>query len=476
MNKSPNFRTLLALVLVSLFFVSCNSKQVQDFSGKWYGLRTKSLIEVTFDNGRLNVNCEDASNLCFDCDYTIDYSTSPATISLSSSGGLAAAGILRINDDGSLEMNWSFGQPRMVATPKEFNPSPKNPADVYFHLFRDKEPLMAEVNYEVDIPAEAQLAFERNRRLGAGINLNGVADGNLHPGYERDAPLLDKEIASIAEAGFRSVRFNVAWSKHCADDAPYTIDPAFMKKVQHIVDECIENDLAVVLDVHYYPYINMNEGSDRISMEDNYKRLGELWQQIATYYKDYPNDMLYFDLLNEPNLIMGAEQWNMLSAALIKVIRQTNPDRTLLVSTPDLGQSWTLNSLELPKDDWNLIVEFHYYLPHTFTHQGLVYAMAGDSNNVEWLATEGDKAPILKDLDFCKRWSEHNGRPINMGEYGVVNTADQLSRERYLGFMAEAARQRDISSHLWGYREIFMIRDKSTGEWNQPILEAMKLK
>lgn len=47
--------------------------------------------------------------------------------------------------------------------------------------------------------------------------------------------------------------------------------------------------------------------------------------------------MLYFDLLNEPNLIMGAEQWNMLSAALIKVIRQTNPDRTLLVSTPDLG-------------------------------------------------------------------------------------------------------------------------------------------
>lgn len=81
----------------------------------------------------------------------------------------------------------------------------------------------------------------------------------------------------------------------------------------------------------------MNEGSDRISMEDNYKRLGELWQQIATYYKDYPNDMLYFDLLNEPNLIMGAEQWNMLSVALIKVIRQTNPDRTLLVSTPDLG-------------------------------------------------------------------------------------------------------------------------------------------
>lgn len=61
-------------------------------------------------------------------------------------------------------------------------------------------------------------------------------------------------------------------------------------------------------------------------------------------------------------------------------------------------------------------------------------------------------------------------------QYIVDQTADEASRARNLGFMLEAARERDISSHLWDYREIFMIRDNETGEWNNTILDAMKLK
>lgn len=58
----------------------------------------------------------------------------------------------------------------------------------------------------------------------------------------------------------------------------------------------------------------------------------------------------------------------------------------------------------------------------------------------------------------------------------VVNTADEASRVRYIGFILEEARKRDISSHLWGYREPFMIRDEESGAWIPSILEAMKLK
>ena len=102
--------------------------------------------------------------------------------------------------------------------------------------------------------------------------------------------------------------------------------------------------------------------------------------------------------------------------------------------------------------------------------------MAGDSAGTDWNGTEEEKAPILKDLDFCSRWSKKNGRPLNIGEYGVVNTADEASQVRYIGFILEEARKRDISSHLWGYREPFMIRDEESGAWIPSILEAMKLK
>ena len=41
--------------------------------------------------------------------------------------------------------------------------------------------------------------------------------------------------------------------------------------------------------------------------------------------------------------------------------------------------------------------------------------------------------------------------------------------------MREESEKRGFSSHLWGYREPFMIRDEKTGEWIMPIVDAMKL-
>ena len=49
----------------------------------------------------------------------------------------------------------------------------------------------------------------------------------------------------------------------------------------------------------------MAEGDSSVSFDDNIKRFYSLWQQIAEHYKDYPSEV-YFDILNEPNIEMGA--------------------------------------------------------------------------------------------------------------------------------------------------------------------------
>lgn len=448
----------------------------QTLTGEWYGLRDKALVTLSFgEDGSFSITSESNSNYNIQGTYVWDESA--MTVDLpQTTNGMGAAGLYRFNPDGTLDLNLNFGAPGNLERPKAVGPDPSSYTNTYFHLTRDKASLEGELNPKVEIPAEAALAFERNKLLGAGINLNAVVDGNKHPGYERDAPLADDEIRSIAAVGFKSIRLDVCWAKHASFKYPYTIDPKFFKKVDHIVDVALEAGLAVSIDQHYYPYINMGHGDDKITEADNYTRLECFWKQIAEHYKDYSDETLFFDLLNEPNLAMGAEKWNEVIASLVKVIRPINPGRTLIVATPNLGQHWTLNYLELPQDEWNLIVEFHYYLPHLFTHQGLAYAMAEQSQNVAWNGTEAEKAPIISDLDYCKKWSEMNGRPLNMGEYGAINTADEASRCRYIGFMREESEKRGFSSHLWGYREPFMIRDEKTGEWIQPILDAMKLK
>lgn len=448
----------------------------QNPAGIWYALKDKARVIMMFkEDGTMSISNEAASNMTFEGSYTL--CDNGESIEISDRGNtMKGTGILRYNDDGSMEMNCIFGPPGSERRLEMIEPSPSSPDNIYLHLHKDSTVFKSISRELTSIPPEAALAFERNARLGSGINLNAVVDGNLHPGYERDAPLEEGEIKSIADAGFNSVRLNVCWSRHCADSYPYTIDPEFFNKVDGIIDECIGYGLAVSVDVHYYPYINMGYPDDNLSMEENYQRLVCLWEQIAGHYRNYSDDTLFFDLLNEPNLIMGAERWNSLLAELIRTIRISNPGRTLIVSTPSLGQSWTLNLLELPEDEWNLIVQFHYYLPHLFTHQGLSHGMAGHVEHSEWLGTDAEKKAVDHDLDFCHRWSKANGRPINMGEYGVTNTADTASRARYIGYLCKSARSRGFSSHLWGYREVFMIRDQETGEWIDDILDEMDIK
>jgi len=57
-----------------------------------------------------------------------------------------------------------------------------------------------------------------------------------------------------------------------------------------------------------------------ISFNNNIKRFYAFWGQIGEHYKNYPPS-LYFDILNEPNIKMGAPLWNELIAKSVKIIR-----------------------------------------------------------------------------------------------------------------------------------------------------------
>lgn len=476
------FNTVVAAALGIVMCSACGPKGTLE--GEWYGLKGKEVVTVKF-NPDQTIEANDGAMMTFKAPYSLNSEKDPMEIDINGAvQGMSMAGIMRMNADNTLDINLAVNVPGISeGRPTTFE-APQGMAamaSLCLKLSKDKKAIMAKLGPKPKISPAVKVAWERNARLGSGINLNAVVDGNRHPGYERDAPLGDDEIKSIADAGFQSVRLDVCWVKHCAAEAPYTIDQEFFDKVDHIINECFKNGLAVSIDQHYYPYINMDGECTDAEYEENFNRLDCLWSQLAEHYKDYSNDLLFFDLLNEPNMRLGADRWNETVAMLTKTIRKTNPDRTLLVLTPNLGQYWTLKQLELPADEWNIIVQFHYYMPHLFTHHGLSYAMAGESDMTTWEGSEEDKASIRKDFDTCTAWMKENGRPLNLGEYGAVNTVDPASRARYIGFICTEAKSRGFSTHLWGYRECFQIcnEDKNSpdyGKWLQPVLDAMKLK
>lgn len=468
--------TKITFLFLLFVLVSSSAKAIAPtIVGKWYGLKDGSPITVFFNEDKtMSIYAEAYSSLSFNGSYKTDLSTNPIELDLTLPGGMICAAIVSFSGDSEMEFYGIFGAPGYTKRPDSIDKNPKRPEALYLRLSRNPKAFVQKT-IVAPKPNVAKLAFERNKRLGRGINLNGLFDNNsgpLHLYPTADQPMKPEHIKMISDAGFNSVRLNVTWSVHASKTAPYTIEPSFFEKVDDVVKLCLKNKLAVSIDLHYYPYINMHEGDSTVSFDDNIKRFYSLWEQIAKHYKSYPPEV-YFDILNEPNMEMGAKLWNELIAKSVKLIRKTNPNRTLIIGTPNLGQHWTLGLLDLPKDDWNLIIQMHYYLPHFFTHQGLGYAQAAGSEGTKWYGTPEEKSPIINDFNFCAKWSKTNYRPINIGEFGVVEKADMESQGRYLTFIRELTDKHGFSFHIWGFREIFRIFDEESGKWHQPVLEAL---
>ena len=438
--------------------------------GEWYGLYCGSPVTLTLQDGQFTLVSEAFSSMNMTCGYTLK-GGKPVGISLSAGpSGMAGEGIYALKGN-TLDILLIFGAPGMVEAPKSFEEGATNFAATRLFLSRDRSAMDA-ATAPVDVPAVAALAFERNKRLGAGVNLNSTLDGP-----NGNEPLKPGTIKKIAKAGFKSVRIPILWPAHMEKSAPYTIDPEFFTKVDAVVDECLANGLTVILDNHYYPVISFGFTRQDLSYSDNIDRLYSLWQQVSAHYKDYADEDVYFGLMNEPSLQLSPDLYGELIASCVKIIRQDNPGKTIVVGTPSLGQHWTIGLLQFPADDWNIIAEAHYYLPQTFTHQGIEFAMAGSIKDVLWMGAAADKAPLEQDFAFLSRWSQRTGRPVSISEFGACDNADDASRARYIGFVQSKARQYGFSTMIWAfYRDGFSIYDDASGKWNRTLLKALKLK
>jgi endoglucanase len=211
------------------------------------------------------------------------------------------------------------------------------------------------------VTVQAQDIFELNERLGRGVNFGNALEAPSEGAW--GMTLESSFFSLVKEAGFDTIRLPVSWTHHTSKEAPYTIDTAFIDRVQWAVDEAVARDLNIIVNVHHYDELN----KDPLAEEARYLAI---WRQIAERFKNYP-DKVYFELLNEPHdgFSQDATIWNNLLAKALTVVRETNPDRAVIIGPNNWNAISSLSQLVLP-DDPNLIVTVHFYDPFEFTHQG----------------------------------------------------------------------------------------------------------
>lgn len=308
-------------------------------------------------------------------------------------------------------------------------------------------------------------AHHWNSLIGRGVNLGNALEAPKEGVW--GVQLEENYFTLIADAGFNSVRIPVRWSAHAAESAPYSIDKAFLARVDWAVNQALSRKLVAIINIHHYDEIFS-------SPEEHKARFLALWKQLAEHYRDFP-ETLYFEILNEPHDKLSNELWNPYAAETIEIIRKSNPSRAIIVGPGQWNNVSQLKNLKLPPKDKNLIATFHYYLPFKFTHQGASW-VGGQSETwlgTKWTGSAEEKQAVIAHLDEALQWAKANDRPLFMGEFGAYSKADMASRARWTSFLRSEAEQRNISWAYWEFCAGFGVYDRNDKRWREELLGAL---
>ncbi|SDP74982.1 endoglucanase [Streptomyces sp. cf386] len=291
-------------------------------------------------------------------------------------------------------------------------------------------------------------------------------------------PKATRELFETVRAqGFRSVRIPVTWSAHQSATAPYTVDAAYMSRVQQVVDWAQAENLYVVLNVHHDSW----QWIEKISTDhDNVRaRYDALWTQISAAFRNEPRTLL-FEGVNEPTFgdataAQKTQYMNELNTSFQKVVRASgggNKDRLLVlttqVGTPSQDLMDDLYTTISALRDKNLVATVHYYSYYPFSVN-----IAGGTRYDDNARNDADDAFARMHNTFVAR-----GIPVYLGEYGLlaypddnhpsrIERGEALKYYEHVGYLARVA---GVTTALWDPGFAYLNRE--TLKWRDPALFA----
>ena len=308
-------------------------------------------------------------------------------------------------------------------------------------------------------------AFEMNTRLGRGVNMGNSFEAPTETAWGN--PWKPEYFKIMADLGFSHVRLPIRWepAERSSDVPPYIINPIFLNRIKTVVDEALKNKLHIIINMHHHEALYADPAGQR-------DRFLSQWGQIATFFKDYP-DSLLFEVLNEPHGNMTADLWNQYFADALAEIRKTNPTRVVLMGIANYGGLSGLPQLVLPDDEY-IIVSPHYYNPFSFTHQGAEWVDGADAwLGTKWDDTEADRDNITNEFSYAIEFSKNQHVPIHVGEFGSYSKADIDSRSKWTTYLSRWFEEQGFSWAYWEFSAGFGIYNPDTKELNTPLVDAL---
>ena len=308
----------------------------------------------------------------------------------------------------------------------------------------------------VDTPVDGLSSIQFASAMQCGWNLGNTFDSaeydnktNKGSGYETawGMPITTKKmINTVAAKGFKTIRIPISWHNHISDGENLTIDPEWLSRVKTVVDWARDNKMFVIINIHHDNLTSsqmsttygFSVNTDSAQQAASKKYIEKIWTQVANYFKDYDNHLI-FELLNEPRNIDGpnngfGDQSNLstLNALIaeydqvaLNAIRSTGGNNAnRFVMAPYYAASpWKKDGWKVPSDSASdkILIAVHAYDPYSFA--------MGDMSDTDF--AEGKEGNDLKSLfDMLKSTWVSKGYGVVMGEASATdknNLDDRLA-------------------------------------------------
>ncbi|MMZ53314.1 Endoglucanase D precursor [compost metagenome] len=282
-------------------------------------------------------------------------------------------------------------------------------------------------------------------------------------------------IQQIAAQGYKSIRIPVTWDKHIGAAPNYTVESAYMNRVEEVVRWALDANLYVMINVHHDSWTWVS------SMEPKHDevlaRYNALWTQIAPRFKDQPNKLM-FESINEPRFSEGGttdeakmnQMLQELNISFHKIVRASggkNATRPLVLPGLDTAPAQTkINELynTITKlNDPNLIATVHYYGYWPFSVN-----IAGHTT-----FDKDTKNDIIQTFDNVYNTFVAKGIPVIVGEYGLLGfdkhtgVIEQGEKLKFFEFLTYYMKEKKITGILWDNGQHF---NRTTYKWSDPEL------
>ncbi|MBP0978662.1 MAG: glycoside hydrolase family 5 protein, partial [Oscillospiraceae bacterium] len=292
-------------------------------------------------------------------------------------------------------------------------------------------------------------------------------------------------ISAVKKAGFNAIRVPVTWEYHTDDKG--NIDKAWLDRVSEVVDYVVSQDMYCILNVHH------DAGSDGWleASSDSYKansgRFEGLWKNIAVRFKDY-GEKLMFESFNEmldkdnswtdaknSDAYKAINDFNALFVKTVRAVGGNNSQRNLMLQVYSASCSEkALDGFSLPEDTVrsHLIIQVHNYDPQGFTATDATWTTMTD----KW-GTAAEKQYFDKLFEQLGKFSEKQGTPLVVGEFGANYKGNESSRTAYAEYFVRAAAKYGIKCFWWDTGGMALFdREKAEAKYPDVIKALVSIK